>query len=392
MLNQENKAKVESLTHPQLRRLRKVMAIRCGDYMKLGKEAFSAMVSNAMNDSTFESDMARAFPEGIFTKGYKRDNTSETKAKYTADECHSAAAVEAATVTVTNTADSNSGDPLEVLRKLLSPKVEINSETIREIVKKELAGVVFPVTVQIQTDAKEPVKLEGFHHRRFVALLNKVKAGLNVWVYGPAGTGKTTGAENVAKALGLEFYCNGTTDTEHKLKGYQDIQGRYISTQFRQAFEHGGVYCGDEIDSWLPSATMGLQAACANGHCDFPDKRVTRHPNFIMIACANTVGHGSTADYVGRNRMDGAFLDRFVYQPWEIDETLERAITGNELWVTYVQDCRKRAQSKGLKVIISPRASLYGARMLACGDTWEEAAQACIRKSMTDEQWNAVRG
>jgi cobaltochelatase CobS len=179
---------------------------------------------------------------------------------------------------------------------------------------------------------------------------------------------------------------------EHKLKGYQDANGRYVSTQFRQAFEEGGLYLADEIDSWLPSATMGLQAAIANGHCDFPDGRVTRHPDFVMMVGANTVGTGATVEYSGRNKMDAAFLDRFEFLSWGIDEALERAIAGNDKWVSYVQGCRARALAKGIKNPISPRASISGAKLLAKGIAWDQVATSCVRKSLTAEQWAGVKG
>jgi len=39
--------------------------------------------------------------------------------------------------------------------------------------------------------------------------------------------------------------------------------------------------------------------------------KVTLHPDFHIIAAANTFGHGANAVYAGRNQLDGSTLDRF---------------------------------------------------------------------------------
>src|SRR5690606_7558053 len=100
-----------------------------------------------------------------------------------------------------------------------------------------------------------------------------VAAGVNVWLAGPAGSGKTTAAEQVAKALKLKFYFNGAIDTEYKLSGFVDAHGRIVSTAFREAYTNGGVYLFDEVDASLPSATLAFNAALANGQCDFPGSK-----------------------------------------------------------------------------------------------------------------------
>lgn len=277
---------------------------------------------------------------------------------------------------------------LEIVRK--KRQATINPEQVRAIVRKELEGLVLPVTVQIRTDKGEAKKLDGVHHRQFPELISYLQAGVNVWIFGAAGTGKTTGVENAAKVLGKDFYSDGVTDSEHKLLGFKNITGEYQRTQFREAFEHGGVYLADEIDGWLPEAAMTLQSALANGFCSFPDRKVEKHKNFLCCGAANTVGHGANADYVGRNRMDGAFLDRFVFLDWPVDEAMERAVSGNDKWVSYVQNVRARVAANGIKVIVSPRASIYGARLLASGVNWDNVVRATLRKGMTDEQWKGV--
>jgi MoxR-like ATPase len=50
---------------------------------------------------------------------------------------------------------------------------------------------------------------------------------------------------------------------------------------------------------------------------------VEKHENFRIVATANTYGNGATLEFIGRNAIDGATLDRFTVIDWNIDEILE---------------------------------------------------------------------
>jgi cobaltochelatase CobS len=146
------------------------------------------------------------------------------------------------------------------------------------------------------------------------------------------------------------------------------------------------------MDAWSPEATVALNGAIANGHCAFPDKTVPRHKDFIMIACANTTGAGATMDYVGRNKQDGATLDRFVSLYWPLDEALEASMIANQDWLTYVRHVRAKAASSGInpKPIVSPRASIHGEALLAAGLEWQTVVDICLRKGLSDAQWGMI--
>ena len=132
---------------------------------------------------------------------------------------------------------------------------------------------------------------------------------------------------------------------------------------------------------------MALNGALANGLIAFPDKHVERHPDSIVIATANTWGLGATADYVGRTRLDGAFTDRFGGKvTWGYDEEFERAISGNPTWALQVQRALAKAAQAGLKVLITPRASIAGAAYIAAGFTAQEAAELTYLANLSPEQ------
>lgn len=254
----------------------------------------------------------------------------------------------------------------------------------------EVAAGVARVEITVKVADKPAVTLKGKVHKQFAKLLKMAGAGCNVWLAGPAGSGKTTAAQQVAESLGLQFFFNGAIDTEYKLSGFVDAQGRVVSTAFRRAWTEGGVYLFDEVDASLPSATLAFNAALAGDLCDFPgdSEPVRKHADFRCIAAGNTWGMGATAEYVGRNKMDAAFLDRFVQLTWDYDEDLERSLATDQAWCATVQGLRAKAKARGLKVVISPRATVNGCRLLAAGMTKDEVIDATIRAKISAADWS----
>lgn len=233
--------------------------------------------------------------------------------------------------------------------------------------------------------ANLPQKNVGTVHKSFEKLLKVLSQHINVYLVGPAGSGKTTAAQKCAEALGVKFYFTGAIANEYKLTGFKNAQGEYVRTEFREAYENGGVFLFDEIDASFPQAVLAFNAALANNFMDFPDKKVERHKDFYCIAAANTIGQGADRQYVGRNQLDAASLDRFVFINWEYDEDLELEMAnGNEEWVKYVQKVRKAVEDSKIRCVISPRASMYGARLLAAGMERKEVAEMVLWKGLDE--------
>jgi len=277
-----------------------------------------------------------------------------------------------------------------------SSESHLNASFIRQMIDNVVADKL-PNQIVVRHEGNQEIKLEGLAHFKFASLLAKCQARdkdgnrLNVWLTGPAGTGKTTAAKFVAKALGLEFRYTGAIDTQYALTGFVDAHGKIVSTEFRKAYVEGGTFLFDEVDGSSPNATLAFNAALANGHACFPDGNFERHKDCLIIAAANTWGLGATHDYVGRNKLDAAFLDRFVFQDWPIDEALERATSGNTAWFERVVSVRRKVTAMGLKgIMITPRATYFGAALLAAGVEQSEVEISTLRKGMTDEQWRMV--
>lgn len=247
---------------------------------------------------------------------------------------------------------------------------------------EQLAQEVRPIVIRNGAKLK---KLKGVRHREFETLLAIMGAGQPVLMVGPAGTGKTKAAEDAADALDLSFHSIsvGSQTSKSDLVGYMDGGGTYRTTQFRQAYEFGGVFLLDEADAGNSNVLILLNAALSNGYMAFPDGMVHRHADFRMVATANTFGNGANRQYVGRNQLDAATLDRFTVLVWDIDDKVETAMAGTadtgKRWLKAVKAVRKRVLDElELRAVISPRATLRGAQLLEAGMEFETVLQVAL--------------
>ena len=244
--------------------------------------------------------------------------------------------------------------------------------------------------VTIQGGSREPGIVSGIRHKMFDPVLQIAALGINQMLVGPAGSGKTTLAAQVAQALNLEFYFTGALQTKYDIIGFIDGNGIYHRTAFRNAFENGGVFLWDEIDSSDARAMVAFNSALENESADFPDGNVKRHPDFISIASANTYGRGADRMYIGRNHLDAATLDRFVSVELDYDEELEKKMLPQDaavtLWVMQVQRVRENVRSLKLKELISPRASINGSKMLMAGMDKEFVKKSALFKGWTTKR------
>jgi hypothetical protein len=257
---------------------------------------------------------------------------------------------------------------------------------VKELINQHLTK---PVQITIK-DTVHTIPAGTYRHKIFETVLKSVVCG-NVAVIGPAGSGKTTLAEQVALALGVPFYFCGAINSEYKLTGFMDAHGKLVRTAFREAYENGGLFLFDEIDGSNPNAVLAFNAALANGRADFPDGTVKRHENFYCMAAANTYWTGQDRVYVGRNQLDGATLDRFIFIDMDYDEALERKISGNEDWTRRVRDIRRAVKDLKIRHIVSPRASIMGAKLLAQGVSETEVLKLVVYKGLDQDSVSKIQ-
>jgi len=269
----------------------------------------------------------------------------------------------------------------------------IDFDAVKQLIADALVPVIErinqrPSTQLTVTTTTHVHTVDGLHHYLLPKLIRALSAKVNVWIAGPSQAGKTTAAKAAAKALGLKFHFHGSMTMSHQLEGFVDGAGHYHETQFVQAFRNGGLVLLDEVDRGSNEALLAMNAPLANRIMSLPNgELIEAHPDFICIAAANTWGGGATADYCGAARIDAAFLQRFGARlAWDYDNDLEVAICGNADWAKRVQAARAKARAHGQKVMITPQASISGARLIAAGFTADEAAEMTYLSDMSPDQ------
>lgn len=282
----------------------------------------------------------------------------------------------------------------ELQRNLTETLLKV-TEALPDVVRAhtlEALKSVTPVTLHVVTAKDAPPTPLGMVHRETPRIIKMLAAGVNVYLHGPAGSGKTTAGRKCAEAFGLPFYFAAKVESEYMLLGFKDARGETVRTQFREAYEHGGVFLFDEMDGSSPSAIVALNAALANGICPFPDGVVQRHANFKCIGAGNTKLTGATREYVGRNQLDAASVDRFAFVEFGYDDGLETALATNDNWRAYVQSARKAVTARALKHLVTPRATFDGCTLLEAGLTWSEVEDAVLWKGLDRETVQQLKG
>lgn len=365
--------------------------VSCGISSTIASSLSLGELSAAYNDPTdatlrdIRSDIMPAIP-GPITMPPPAPTAPQAVAPMQHDANRIAAIVSAVLASMPASVDENA------VQLLIEKALHERRDDIHAVVGAALAEMrealenVKTATVRIEIKTGETTRElpEGLYHKRLPDLITAVSVGLYPMLVGPAGSGKTTAAEQAAQAVDLPFYQQPAATGAHDFLGFVDGAGKYHSTPFRQAFEHGGLLCADEIDSGDAGAWLTVNGAIGNGHCSFPDgvEPVKKHPDFRLVACANTYGRGASRTYVGRNQLDAATLDRFPVIDWPYDDELESALSPSLPWTAKVQRWRHAAEQEQARVIISPRASIMGGKLLAAGMDESTVAELVVWKGI----------
>lgn len=265
--------------------------------------------------------------------------------------------------------------------------------------------------VSPKSNTSIPLVTTKRHHYLLPLIKKAIAARCHTWLVGPAGSGKSTVVASAAAELKLPYaslsVCSQTTKTD--LLGYLDATGVYRTTSFRDIYENGGVFCLDEIDNGNANVLAVLNSALSGDINAFPDKSVKRHKDFVVVACANTFGLGSSISYVGRTQIDAATLDRFFFVEMPYDAGLEEHVCGVQgaespvwnaagknvpsvqTWLALVKKAREAVAELGIKAIISPRATYNGIALIKQGVPQHFLEKGLLYKSLSQEVIAKIR-
>lgn len=252
-----------------------------------------------------------------------------------------------------------------VLTSVVPKMAELNDLTREEIMEnikpmleefaKSGGAAKREITVKIDDMT---TKVDGLTHPKFERVLKYVANHHNVYLYGPAGSGKNVICEQVAQALGVPFYYQNTIITKFDVTGYKNAAGEFEETEFYKAWTQGGVFMLDEADNACAEALVTLNAALANGYYSFPGiGRVECSPNFYCVAAGNTNGQGATDEYCGRYKMDESSRDRFAFVEIDYNPEIEESIcNGHADVLDFVRELRGICKEQRISLICGYRA------------------------------------
>lgn len=244
-------------------------------------------------------------------------------------------------------------------------------------------------------EAKYPLTLEGEHtHARFRELAQSAHLRQSVYLKGPAGSGKTYAAEQVARLLNLD--CVIVSGHEQmsaaELVGFHTIgDGTWKRGLIEDTWRNGGVFLideGDRAPSEVLVALNALAAKRAGESYTFDGEMVPRHADTIILMGGNTDGTGTDDTYTAGTNMDASILDRFGFIEWDYDEVLERQLGVDAEWTQTVLKARKALKASGLdreKFIITPRATIEGGKALQSGVPLETVERMWLHKAMSPD-------
>lgn len=251
---------------------------------------------------------------------------------------------------------------LEIIKKTIeSYQVEQNiDQTLKnlfnQILEEYTQTIHVPVSYNVYLNGTQIGQTKGgFYHEKYNQILRQTQLDEPIMLIGPAGSGKNVAVAQVAESLGLHMYYTNNASNEFKLTGFIDAGGHYQDTEFYKAFKNGGVFFLDEIDNSDPSALIVINSALANGYMAFPHETIDRHPDFRIITAANTWGKGADLQYVGRNALDAATLDRFDNIFFDYDRTLEESLYPNEEVLQFMWAFRDAVLRTKIPHIVSTR-------------------------------------
>lgn len=237
-----------------------------------------------------------------------------------------------------------------------SAKIDNLTAQVEELKNRPANGTVINITIDGKTETKV---IQSIVNPNAEEILDYLKDGENVFLWGPAGAGKNVLGEQLAEMLNVPFFYMNTVYTKYDITGFTDAQGNYIPTAVINWLknENGGLMFFDEMCTNSPEANTAINALLANKYIVLQNgevmKMTSRH---YVVAADNTNGLGATEEYNGRYKMDESTRDRFAFFFIDYDAAVEESIVGDKKDIlSFVRELRKVTKECNISLVLGYR-------------------------------------
>lgn len=251
--------------------------------------------------------------------------------------------------------------------KALTSQMEQASKRILQLAQAAVNDAAMHTRPIVIKDGGKTRKVKGILPPEFEIMVKLAKARIPILMVGPAGCGKTFLCEKLGEALDLVHSDQSCSEgmSESVFNGVILPIGKagafdHVPSPFMERYENGGVMLLDEIDAGDPNLFTYINKAIANESYTAAQRWkkpvIQKHDDFVLVAAANTFGHGADAMYVGRNQLDAATIDRFKVGTILMDYNREVELSlGTPELCEWAWKVRDKIRANKLRRIMSTR-------------------------------------
>ena len=319
----------------------------------------------------------------VFGKGQKKTTTAKTEQQQATTQEEETTNNNETTIktdeTMNTTANNNAQANNNGIEQVANIFASLQNEAYNngyKVAQEEAAAKIDNLTAQVEELKNRPttsgtvinITIDGKKETKVIKsivnpnaeeLVDYLKNGENVFLWGPAGAGKNVLGEQLAEMLCVAFYYMNTVYTKYDITGFTDAQGNYIPTAVINWLKdpNGGLMFFDEMCTNSPEANTAINALLANKYIVLQNGEVLKmSPRHYVVAADNTNGLGATEEYNGRYKMDESTRDRFAFFFIDYDAAVEESIVGDKKDILdFVRELRKVTKECNISLVLGYR-------------------------------------
>lgn len=275
-------------------------------------------------------------------------------------------------------------------------------------------GKLASIEVEVWNDPAAPQldPLYKFEVEHLASAVSAIKRGRNVWLAGPAGTGKTEFVKNLCAGLGRAFV---RVSFDSGAERYEFIGGERVkngSTVYQRGVvlrgvtRPGAVVLLDEVSFARPEYLSALHAVLEPEGCvTIPEtgEVVRKAPGVVFFAADNSNGRGDfTGMYVGVREMNVAFVNRFAktlvfsYLKQDVESKVIVSRTGCHeqlaaIIAGFLSVCRQAGDQAQLDHVPTLREAFYLAEALSDRQAPRRAFEECVVNRASPESQEVLQ-